>query len=133
MTNSIPDEPIALQSVTFRDCEADFGGGIAIFNSTVKADDITLEKNRARISGGGGFVSRADVVLKDSKVKNNNSEGVGGGITITHNSHVTWDNPEFTDNTADLKGNDAFVFDSDRPNWAGVEICAPLDLKTLAK
>jgi len=112
MANS--EQPIRLEGVTFRSGQADQGGGLAVYNSTVALSDVHFIENRVTRSGGGLHVEHGSLkVVTGVSFSGNSSNLTGGAFAFTHGSKFEGTPPTFTENTAGRRGRDGFVLASD--------------------
>lgn len=93
------------------------GGAFYVYTaSSATCNNLTVEGNHA-VNTGGGIFSRGRLILKDSVVTDNTSDGNGGGIgtyrvgtnRIGKNSYMTLENVDIKDNTADGLGGGIYL------------------------
>lgn len=93
------------------------GGAFYVYTaSSATCTNLTVEGNHA-VNTGGGIFSRGRLILKDSAVTGNTSDGNGGGIgtyrvgtnRIGKSSYMTLENVDIKDNTADGLGGGVYL------------------------
>lgn len=108
------EQAVRLEGVTFRNGQADQGGGLSVYNSTVALTDTHFVENKATRSGGGLHVENGIVRMKSSVgFEKNHADITGGAIAATFGSSFEGGAPSFEGNTAGRRGQDVYVVASD--------------------
>jgi len=97
---------------TFRNNQADYGGGMYISNSDLLVTRCTFHENHATTRGGGLHNSLSEPSLIDCVFTDNVTDMKGGGISNT-SSNCELINCIFTGNYADFGGGGIYSFLSD--------------------
>ncbi|MFO7952200.1 MAG: right-handed parallel beta-helix repeat-containing protein [Bacillota bacterium] len=94
--------------------EAEYGAGLAIFDSSPKIIDNLISGNSGFL-GGGIFVEESSPLLEGNEITRNHAER-GSGVVVILNSAPELLNNTITDNTADDLGAGIVVADNSTPS-----------------
>lgn len=107
-------QAVRLEGVTFRNGQADQGGGLSVYNSTVALADTHFVENRAARSGGGLHVENGIIrIMSSVGFAKNHADVTGGAIAATFGTSFEREVPSFEGNTAGRLGQDVYVAASD--------------------
>lgn len=103
------DSELIVRGLLILESEAANGGGIYLDGSVLDAAELTLQDNKASVSGGGLYATGSGgVSLRDSVVDSNITDGEGGGvhmaaaISVLSLNRVTFDSNEAVGNGGGL-------------------------------
>lgn len=117
-----PGRVVQLSHLLFSKNSADDGGGLAVFNGSVRIEHSDFEKNHAEENGGGLYANNATVTFGEGvSFKDNKADKFGGGVLAMHRSDFQTSHPVgFQNNEASIEAPDVFLFRvtlSDRKHW----------------
>lgn len=99
-----------MNNIDIHDNTAGSGTGISVVGGEITARNVTIKNNEAKTRGGAIQVLFGNLVLIDSEVTNNHTQGNGGGIA-TYSSYPNYGQPSISlhnvlvkDNSADVAG-----------------------------
>jgi hypothetical protein len=117
----ITDETL-IKGFTIRNGEGDGGGGINIYRSNIRLEDLIITDNRAYSAGGGIHCHEASPTLKNLSIINNFCDQYGGGITLYNASHASLIRVRIENNRAAYAGG-TNIQQFSNPYFKNVTIC----------
>ncbi|MBC8377097.1 MAG: hypothetical protein H8E26_13710 [FCB group bacterium] len=87
-----------IEDVVIRDNEADYGGGIVVYESSPTLRRVKISENYARTTGGGLTLWTSDALVEQVAVFKNHAYAMAGGVWIHLGGNPTLDRVTVADN-----------------------------------
>ncbi len=106
---------VAIINCIVRECEADRGGGICLYQSSPLIKSSRIYDNTANDCGSGIYAYSSEALIDKCVIIHNRSRGDGGGVCFEESS-VNMVNCTISHNSSHGHGGGVFVGDSSIPN-----------------